>query len=44
MPAARIASFDCLTFPLEHADSLYGRSMDDGLWRHRFLPRPKGGL
>jgi DNA primase len=36
--------FRCLTFPLEHADSLYGRAIDDGLWRHRFLPRPKGGL
>jgi hypothetical protein len=36
--------FDCRTFPLEHADSLYGRSIDDGPWRHLFLPRPKGGL
>jgi DNA primase len=36
--------FRCLTFPLEQADSLYGRSIDQGMWRHRFLPRPKGGL
>lgn len=36
--------FDCLTFPLEHTPSLYGRSLEDGLWRHRFLPGPKGGL
>jgi DNA primase len=36
--------FRCLTFPLEEAGSLYGRSIDQGPWRHRFLPRPKGGL
>ena len=36
--------FRCLTFPLEEADSLYGRSIDQGWWKHRFLPRPKGGL
>jgi DNA primase len=36
--------FRCLTFPLEQAASLYGRSIDHGMWRHRFVPRPKGGL
>jgi len=36
--------FRCLTFPLEHAANLYGRSIDNGGWRHRFLPRAKGGL
>jgi DNA primase len=36
--------FRCLTFPLEEAASLYGRSIDRGPWKHRFLPRPKGGL
>jgi len=36
--------FRCLTFPLEEAASLYGRSIDQGSWRHRFLPRSKGGL
>jgi DNA primase len=35
----------CLTFPLEETGSLYGRSIDPGHTpRHRFLPRPKGGL
>ena len=42
----------CLTFPLEEAGNLYGRAIDhamDAGWaprtcRHRFLPRPKGGL
>ena len=38
----------CLTFPLEEAGNLYGRAIDDGRVqgapRHRFLPRPKGGL
>jgi DNA primase len=36
--------FRCLTFPLEEAASLYGRSIDHGMWRHRFLSCPKGGL
>ena len=37
--------FRCLTFPLEEVASLYGRSIDDQCqWRHRFLPRAKGGL
>jgi len=36
--------FRCLTFPLLEANSLYGRSIDHGPWRHRFLPRAKGGL
>ena len=36
--------FRCLTFPLKEAASLYGRSIDQGQWRHRFLPRAKGGL
>jgi DNA primase len=36
--------YGCLTFPLEETGNLYGRSLDQGGWRHRFLPRPKGGL
>jgi len=37
--------FGCLTFPLEEAASLYGRALAEGSgWRHRFLPRSKGGL
>ena len=36
--------FRCLTFPLEEANSLYGRSIGNGWWKHRFLPRSKGGL
>lgn len=36
--------FRCLTFPLEHAPNLYGRSIADGICRHRFLPGSKGGL
>ena len=36
--------FRCLTFPLAEADSLYGRSITNGLCRHRFLPGSKGGL
>ncbi|HEY6345620.1 MAG TPA: toprim domain-containing protein [Bryobacteraceae bacterium] len=36
--------FRCVTFPLEEAASLYGRSIDGGYWRHRFLPHSKGGL
>jgi DNA primase len=38
----RDSFFGCLTFPL--AGSLYGRSLGDGLCRHRFLPGSKGGL
>jgi DNA primase len=36
--------FRCLTFPLVEGGSLYGRSIDDGICRHRFLPGSKGGL
>jgi DNA primase len=36
--------FRCLTFPLEEARNLYGRALREGPLRHRFLPRPKGGL
>ena len=36
--------YRCLTFPLPEAGSLYGRMIGDGLSRHRFLPRSKGGL
>jgi len=36
--------FRCLTFPLVEAGSLYGRSIDNGFCRHRFLPGSKGGL
>ena len=36
--------FRCLTFPLIEGESLYGRSLDSGIWRHRLLPGSKGGL
>lgn len=36
--------FRRLTFPLEQTSNLYGRSMANGICRHRFLPGPKGGL
>lgn len=36
--------FDCLTFPLPQAGNLYGRSLTNTLFRHRFLPGTKGGL
>ena len=36
--------FRCLTFPLERAGTLYGRSLGNGIGRHRFLPGSKGGL
>jgi DNA primase len=36
--------FRCLTFPLEQCGNLYGRSLTNGLCRHRFLPGSKGGL
>ncbi len=36
--------FRCLTFPLQHAPNLYGRSVANGICRHRFLPGSKGGL
>jgi DNA primase len=36
--------FQCLTFPLEQAGNLYGRSLANGICRHRFLPGSKGGL
>jgi DNA primase len=40
----RDAFFRCLTFPLAAAGNLYGRSLSQGLCRHRFLPGSKGGL
>jgi DNA primase len=43
-PLGRDRFFRCVTFPLEEAGSLYGRSIDSGIWRHRFLARSKGGL
>jgi DNA primase len=36
--------FRCVTFPLAEAGNLYGRSLGNGLCRHRFLPGSKGGL
>lgn len=36
--------FRCLTFPLIEAQNLYGRSLGNGICRHRFLPGSKGGL
>lgn len=36
--------FRCLTFPLPQCGNLYGRSLTNGLCRHRFLPGSKGGL
>ena len=36
--------FRCLTFPLVEAGTLYGRSLGNGIGRHRFLPGSKGGL
>jgi DNA primase len=36
--------FRCLTFPLEQAGNLYGRSITNGICRHRFLSGSKGGL
>jgi DNA primase len=40
----RDSFFRCLTFPLVEAGNLYGRSLDNGICRHRFLPGSKGGL
>lgn len=40
----RDAFFRCLTFPLAEAGNLYGRTVGNGLCRHRFLPGSKGGL
>jgi len=40
----RDAFFRCLTFPLERAGNLYGRSLANGICRHRFLAGSKGGL
>jgi DNA primase len=34
----------CLTFHLEQCGNLYGRSLTNGLCRHRCLPGSKGGL
>src|ERR1035441_7803990 len=39
--AGRDGFFRCLTFPLEHAGNLYGRSLGHGLCRHRLLPGSK---
>jgi DNA primase len=36
--------FRCLTFPLAEAGNLYGRPINECLYRHRFLPGSKGGL
>jgi DNA primase len=36
--------FRCLTFPLPEAGNLYGRSLVNGICRHRFLPGSKGGF
>lgn len=36
--------YGCVVFPLEGSGSMYGRSVTDHGVRHRFLPRPKGGL
>jgi DNA primase len=36
--------FRCLTFPLSKSENLYGRSLSQAVWRHRFLPGSKGGL
>jgi DNA primase len=43
-PMGRDWFYRCLTFPLERSGNLYGRSLGDGICRHRFLPGPKGGL
>lgn len=40
----RDSFFRCLTFPLVEAGNLYGRSLSQGICRHRFLPGSKGGL
>jgi DNA primase len=40
----RDSFFRRLTFPLPEAANLYGRSITDGICRHRFLPGSKGGL
>jgi DNA primase len=40
----RDSFFRCLTFPLPQAGNLYGRSLSNGICRHRFLPGSKGGL
>lgn len=36
--------FRSITFPLPLANNLYGRSLGNGIGRHRFLPGSKGGL
>jgi DNA primase len=33
-----------ITFPIAETGSIYGRHTDSAAGRHRFLPRPKGGL
>jgi DNA primase len=33
-----------ITFPIAETASMYGRTIDSAPTRHRFLPRPKGGL
>lgn len=42
--SGRDALFRCITFPLGESENLYGRSLNQGPWRHRFLPGSKGGL
>ncbi len=42
--SGRDALFRCITFPLSESENLYGRSLSQGPWRHRFLPGSKGGL
>jgi DNA primase len=40
----RDSFFRSLVFPLEQASNLYGRSLANGIRRHRFLPGSKGGI
>lgn len=35
--------FRCITFPLAEAGNLYGRSLANGICRHRFCPAPRAG-
>ncbi len=43
-PSGRDVLFRCITFPLSEGENLYGRSLNQGPWRHRFLQGRKGGL
>jgi len=40
----RDSFFRCLTFPLVESGNLYGRSLGNGICRHRLLPGSKGAL